>query len=100
QLGKGIYAIQTTGGEVKGDGSFLFKADRGYWVDHGKIQYPIREVALSGNILQLLQRVEGTTRDLQLSGAYFGGCGKAGQFPLPIGLGGPKLLIKDVTFGG
>ncbi|MFW9831376.1 MAG: TldD/PmbA family protein, partial [Candidatus Thorarchaeota archaeon] len=26
QLGKGIYAIQTTGGEVKGDGSFLFKA--------------------------------------------------------------------------
>lgn len=100
QLGKGIYAIQTSGGQVMSDGSFLFKADRGYWVEHGKIQHPIREVALSGNILQLLQRVEGATRDLDIWGAYFGGCGKSGQHPLPTGLGGPKLLINDVTFGG
>ncbi|MFW9986450.1 MAG: TldD/PmbA family protein [Candidatus Odinarchaeota archaeon] len=100
QLGTGIYAIQTSGGQVEGDGSFLFKADRGYWVEQGKIQHPIREVSLSGNILQLLTQVEGATRDLLLWGTYFGGCGKDGQHPLPCGLGGPKLLIKDVTFGG
>ncbi len=100
QLGTGIYAIQTMGGQVEGDGSFLFKANRGYWVENGKIQHPIREVSLSGNILQLLQRVEGATRDINLWGTYFGGCGKSGQRPLPTGLGGPKLLIRDVTFGG
>jgi TldD protein len=100
QLGTGIYAIQTSGGQVQGDGSFLFKARRGYWVENGEIKYPIREVSLSGNILQLLTQVEGATKDLKLHGGYFGGCGKGGQFPLPVADGGPKLIINNVTFGG
>ncbi len=99
-LGTGIFAIQTSGGQVEGDGSFLFKADRGYWVEKGEIQYPIREVSLSGNILQLLSRVEGATRELKLRAGYFGGCGKDDQFPLPVGMGGPKLVVDSVTFGG
>jgi len=99
-LGTGIFAIQTSGGQVEGDGSFLFKADRGYWVENGEIQYPIREVSLSGNILQLLSRVEGATKELKLRSGYFGGCGKDDQFPLPVGMGGPKLVVDSVTFGG
>ena len=99
-LGTGVFAIQTSGGQVQGDGSFLFKADRGYWVEDGEIQYPIREVSLSGNILQLLSRVEGATKQLKLYSGYFGGCGKDEQFPLPTGMGGPKLVIDGVTFGG
>jgi TldD protein len=99
-LGTGVYAIQTSGGQVEGDGSFLFKADRGYWVENGEIQYPIREVSLSGNILQLLSKVEGATKILKLRSGYFGGCGKNDQFPLPVGMGGPKLVIDNVTFGG
>jgi TldD protein len=100
QLGTGVFAIQSTGGQVQPDGSFLFKAVRGYWVENGEIQYPIREVALSGNILQLLSHVEGATKELKIRSGYFGGCGKGQQFPLPTGLGGPKLLIDEVTFGG
>ncbi len=100
QLKKGIYAIQTIGGQVDSDGSFLFKAIRGYWIEHGKIQHPIREVSLSGNILDLLNRVQGATKDLEITGGLFGGCGKSGQHPLPVGLGGPKLIVDNVTFGG
>ncbi len=99
-LGTGIYAIQTMGGQVQGDGSFLFKAIRGYYVENGEKKYPIREVALSGNILDLLGKVEGATKDLKIRSGYFGGCGKGGQFPLPTGTGGPKLVIDGVTFGG
>ena len=29
-----------------------------------------------------------------------GGCGKAGQSPLPVSLGGPHILVKDVLIGG
>ncbi len=99
-LGTGIYAIQTSGGQVQGDGSFLFKAIRGFYVEKGEIKYPIREVALSGNILDLLGRVEGATKDLKIRSGYFGGCGKGGQFPLPTGTGGPMLVMDGVTFGG
>jgi len=99
-LNTGVYAIQTLGGQVEGDGSFLFKAIRGYWVQNGKIKEPLREVSLSGNILDLLSKVEGATRDLSIHAGYFGGCGKSGQAPLPCGLGGPELVIGEVRFGG
>jgi len=99
-LNTGVYAIQTSGGQVKGDGSFLFKAIRGYWVENGEIKGPLREVSLSGNILDLLSKVEGATKDLHIWAGYFGGCGKGGQYPLPCGLGGPELVIRDVRFGG
>ncbi len=100
KLGTGIYAIQTAGGQVSLDGNFLFKAIRGYWVENGEKKYPIREVSLSGNIIDLLSKVEGATKELELFSGYFGGCGKSGQYPLPVGLGGPKLLFSEVTFGG
>jgi TldD protein len=99
-LGTGVYAIQTSGGQVEDDGSFVFKAIRGYWVKNGKIQEPLREVALSGNILELLTKFEGATKELHIQAGYFGGCGKAGQAPLPVGLGSPELVIGEVTFGG
>ncbi len=99
-LDNGIYAIQSYGGQVQGDGSFLFKAVRGYYIENGEIKYPIREVSLSGNILELLGRVEGATKELKIRSGYFGGCGKGDQFPLPTGLGGPMVIMDGVTFGG
>lgn len=100
QLGTGIYAIRSSGGQVEMDGSFIFQANRGYWVENGEKQYPLRDVTLSGNILQLLKDVQGATKDIEIRCGYFGGCGKDGQFPLPCGLGGPKLVIDNVRFGG
>ncbi len=100
QLGTGIYAIRSSGGQVEMDGSFIFQANRGYWVENGEKQYALRDVTLSGNILQLLKDVQGATKDLEVDSGYFGGCGKDGQFPLPCGLGGPKLVIDNVRFGG
>jgi TldD protein len=100
ELGTGIYAIQSAGGQVELDGSFVFLASRGYWIENGEKKYPLKDVTLSGNILDLLNNVKGATKDLKIFSGYFGGCGKDGQFPLPVGLGGPKLLVDSVQFGG
>jgi TldD protein len=78
----------------------MFKALRGYYVEHGEMKYPLREVTLTGSILTLLKNIEGATRELLIRSGYFGGCGKGGQFPLPVGSGGPHLLVKEVHFGG
>ena len=99
-LDTGIYAIRTAGGQANADGTFMFKALRGYYVEHGEIKNPLREVTLTGSILTFLQNVEGATRELIIQSGYFGGCGKGGQYPLPCGLGGPHLLVRDVHFGG
>ena len=65
-----------------------------------EIKYPIKDVTIKGDILSLLSNVEGLTKDLKISSGYFGGCGKGGQFPLPVGLGSPMILFSEATFGG
>lgn len=100
QLGTGIYAISTAGGQANMDGTFMFKALRGYYVEKGEQKYPLREVTLTGSILDFLKNIEGATKELFVYCSYFGGCGKGEQWPLPVGLGGPHLLIREVQFGG
>jgi TldD protein len=99
-LGDGIYAVQTFGGQVDYDGTFMFNAARGYLVEKGEIKRPLREVALSGSILTFVKNIEGASKEVLIWGSYFGGCGKDEQFPLPVGIGGPHLVVRDVQFGG
>ena len=99
ELKQGIYAIDTTGGQVEATGTFLFKAVRGYWVENGELKYPLRDVALTGNILELLKNVDAVCHDLEISSTPFGGCGKMEQRAL-VGTGGPHIMVKDVLFGG
>lgn len=99
ELKQGIYAISSAGGQVEDTGTFLFKAVRGYWVENGELKYPLRDVALTGNILDLLKNVEAVCNDLELFSTPFGGCGKMEQRAL-VGLGGPHIRVKNVLFGG
>ncbi len=77
----------------------MFKAVRGYWVENGEIKYPLRDVALTGNILELLKNVDAVCDDLEIRSTPFGGCGKMDQRAF-VGLGGPHIRIREVLFGG
>jgi TldD protein len=99
ELKQGIYAIDTAGGQVEDTGTFMFKAVRGYWVENGELKYPLRDVALTGNILTLLQNVVAVCNDLEVFSTPFGGCGKMEQRAF-VGTGGPHIMVKDVLFGG
>ncbi|MFW9779377.1 MAG: TldD/PmbA family protein [Candidatus Heimdallarchaeota archaeon] len=98
-LDTGIYSIDTTGGSVA-LGEFQFFATRGYWVENGEKKYPLRDHLLTGNILKALQKVEGVGQDSVLLSGYFGGCGKAGQYPLSVGMGAPHMLFSGIQVGG
>lgn len=99
ELKNGIYAIDTAGGQVEDTGNFLFKAVRGYWIENGEPKYPLRDVALTGNILQLLKNIDTVCNDLKIFTTPFGGCGKMNQRAY-VGTGGPHIMAKDVLFGG
>jgi predicted Zn-dependent protease len=44
--------------------------------------------------------VEACSKTFRLRGTCIGGCGKAGQFPVYCGMGGPEVLVKEVSIGG
>ena len=93
----GIYLKGSRGGQVDtGKGIFQFNAGEGFKIENGELTTPLRDVSLSGNILETLNNVEALGNDLKLSVGF---CGKDGQ-TAPVGDGGPHTRINDAMVGG
>ena len=98
-LDRGIYAVNFGGGQVDiTSGKFVFTTSEAYYVEHGKIQYPVKGATLIGVGHEVLQKVSMIGNDLELDPGV-GTCGKAGQ-SVPVGVGLPTLRIDELTVGG
>ncbi len=98
-LKKGIYAVNFGGGQVDiTNGKFVFSASEAYWVENGKIKYPVKGATLIGNGPEAMTKVKLVGNDLELDGGI-GTCGKDGQ-KVPVGVGQPTLYIDGLTVGG
>ncbi len=98
-LDKGLYAVNFGGGQVDiTSGKFVFSTAEAYWVENGRIQYPVRGATLIGNGPDALTRVSMVGNDLRLDPGV-GTCGKDGQ-SVPVGVGLPTIRVEDLTVGG
>jgi TldD protein len=98
-LKKGLYAVNFGGGQVDiTSGKFVFSTSLAYWVENGKIQYPVKGATLVGNGPDALTRVSLIGNDMKLDPGV-GTCGKEGQ-SVPVGVGQPTLRIDGLTVGG
>ncbi len=96
---KGLYAVNFGGGQVDiTNGKFVFSASEAYWVENGKIQYPVKGATIVGNGPDALTRVSMIGNDMRLDSGV-GVCGKDGQ-SVPVGVGQPTLRIEGMTVGG
>lgn len=96
---KGLYAVNFGGGQVDiTSGKFVFSASEAYWVENGKIQYPVKGATLVGSGPDCLKRVSLIGNDMRLDSGV-GTCGKEGQ-SVPVGVGQPTLRIDGLTVGG
>ncbi len=96
---KGLYATNFGGGQVDiTSGKFTFSASEAYWVENGKIQYPVKGATLVGNGPDVLKRISMIGNDMALDSGV-GTCGKEGQ-SVPVGVGQPTLRIDGMTVGG
>jgi TldD protein len=96
---KGLYATNFGGGQVDiTSGKFVFSASQAYWVENGKIKYPVKGATLVGNGPDALTRVSMIGNDMALDPGV-GTCGKEGQ-SVPVGVGQPTLRIDGLTVGG
>ena len=95
----GLYASNFGGGQVDiTSGKFVFSASEAFWVENGKIQYPVKGATIIGNGPDALTRVSMIGNDLQLDTGV-GTCGKEGQ-SVPVGVGQPTLRLEGLTVGG
>ena len=98
-LKRGLYATNFGGGQVDiTSGKFVFSASEAFWVENGKIQYPVKGATLIGNGPDALTRVSAIGNDMRLDTGV-GVCGKEGQ-SVPVGVGQPTLRIDRITVGG
>ena len=96
---RGLYAVNFGGGEVDiTSGKCVFSASEAYWIEDGRIQYPVKGATLIGNGPDALTRVAMIGNDMALDPGV-GMCGKEGQ-SVPVGVGQPTLRIEGLTVGG
>ncbi len=96
---RGLYATNFGGGQVDiTSGKFVFSASEAFWVENGKILYPVKGATLIGSGPDAMNRVSMIGNDLELDSGV-GTCGKEGQ-SVPVGVGQPTLRIDGMTVGG
>ena len=96
---KGLYATNFGGGQVDiTSGKFVFSASEAFWVENGKIQYPVKGATIVGSGPESLKKITMIGNDMRLDSGV-GTCGKEGQ-SVPVGVGQPTLRIEGLTVGG
>ena len=94
----GVYACGAFGGQTLLE-NFSFTAAYGYMIRDGQVAELVKDVVLAGNLFQTLDRIERVAGDFQWN-QMGGGCGKGGQFPLPVTEGAPHVRIEEALVGG
>jgi TldD protein len=94
---KGIYASHMGGGSVQpGTGEFNFAVTEGYYIENGKIQYPVKAATLISTGPKVLKEISMIGRDFSLA------CGMCGSISgaVPTTVGQATLKVDDILVGG
>lgn len=85
EMDKGLYVTEIMGAHTANpiSGDFSVGAT-GFWIEKGKKAYPVREITIAGNILDLLKGVDAVGSDLHFSGRT----------------GSPSLRVKELSISG
>ena len=94
----GVYACGAFGGQTMLE-NFSFTAAYGYMIRNGRIAELVKDVVLAGNLFETLDQIDHIAGDFQWN-QMGGGCGKGGQFPLPVTEGAPHVRIERTLVGG
>ena len=94
----GVYACGAFGGQTMLE-NFSFTAAHGRMIRNGQVAELVKDVVLAGNLFQTLDRIDHIAGDFRWN-QMGGGCGKAGQAPLPVTEGAPHVRIEEALVGG
>jgi TldD protein len=97
-IDRGIYLKDGSWGYVFVDkGQFTVHATEAQMIEHGALGEPLRDVSVSGMMLETLMQIESVADDFEMEKP--GMCGKGHQ-SAPVNAGGPHIRIKTLVVGG
>lgn len=68
---EGVYLKGSRGGQVDTTrGTFQFNAERSFKIENGRITTPLRDVSMSGNILEVLKNVDAVGSDFKINAGF------------------------------
>lgn len=81
----GLYLTEMFGSGVNSVTGDFSQGASGYWIENGEITYPVQEITIAGNVLNVLKNVKAVGNNLSF---------KLGS------IASPTLLISEMTVGG
>jgi TldD protein len=78
-------------------GQYTCHAGEGIMVRNGQLAEQVRDVSVSGMVLETLANALAVSRDFELD--MPGNCGKNGQ-GMPVNGGGPYIKVREIVVGG
>jgi TldD protein len=79
-------------------GQYTCHVGEGWIIRNGELAEHVRDVSMSGMILETLMNVDGISQEFQMDKGG-GSCGKGGQAS-PVSGGGPYIRVKEMVIGG
>ena len=76
--------------------TFTIAPSKAYMIREGKLAEPVSVSVMTGKIHETLKNIKACSKNYKLESSAFGGCGKDSQSPLPVGLGGPEILVEKM----
>lgn len=85
ETGRGLLVTEIMGAHTANpiSGDFSVGAT-GFWIEQGARAYPVREITIAGNILDVMMNVDAVCSDLRFSGR----------------IGSPSLRVKELSISG
>jgi TldD protein len=80
-----------------GMSTFTLAPSFAYYVENGRIAYPVEISVVTGSVFETLGKIEALSDKTEIFSFSVGGCGKMEQYPLPVSFGGPYVLISELN---
>lgn len=96
-IDRGLYAASMGGGSVQpGTGEFNFAVTEGYYIENGKVAYPVKAATLISTGPAVLKEISMVGSDFALA------CGMCGSVSgaVPTTVGQASLKVDDILVGG
>ncbi len=82
QMDRGLVVTELLGHGINGVTGDYSRGAAGFWVEHGKIQYPVHEITIAGNLKDMFRNIVAVGNDIVIRGSKITGSILVGEMTI------------------